>query len=424
MSLETGQPGVHRWTVESCLYICRRGRVSLNRLQEIVDDLATQIRCSVAVNDYALDLIVASVQVGPVDQYRVESIMNRHTATEVVELLRERGLLHRTEPFLFADEALPNMQTRMCVPLVETGISIAYLWVVLGDRSLTEVEVGVVQSSAHAILEALIAARDPNEDDLLADSRLLQSVLSADAFSAGYAISGLAVSGAVGNLKRATVVVFETIDHGFANARNTQTAHHSVHERARRTWARGTLLGVVDGKLTAVLPTDDAERFISRAEDALAGSDLNMRLVAIGSSANDDTSRGLHQTLEEAKFAAWVASCIDAVGRVARYQELGAFIALRTIPASEESVRLISAAAADLRSRDSKVYAETVLSLLNCAGDIQRTCAELSIHRTTLYYRLDRIREMTGAAIDEGWRRTSLHLGLLMGQLVDGGAST
>jgi len=50
---------------------------------------------------------------------------------------------------------------------------------------------------------------------------------------------------------------------------------------------------------------------------------------------------------------------------------------------------------------------------------VQATCDSLSIHRTTLYYRLERIRDFTGDVIDVGWQRSSLHLGLLMGELVD-----
>ena len=38
--------------------------------------------------------------------------------------------------------------------------------------------------------------------------------------------------------------------------------------------------------------------------------------------------------------------------------------------------------------------------------------AALHIHRTTLYYRLGRIRELTGLDLDDGRTRLTLHLGL------------
>jgi DNA-binding PucR family transcriptional regulator len=43
----------------------------------------------------------------------------------------------------------------------------------------------------------------------------------------------------------------------------------------------------------------------------------------------------------------------------------------------------------------------------------------MHIHRTTLYYRLDRIREITGLDIDDGDVRLHLHLGLVAHRMVE-----
>ncbi|NUT33871.1 MAG: helix-turn-helix domain-containing protein [Hamadaea sp.] len=56
--------------------------------------------------------------------------------------------------------------------------------------------------------------------------------------------------------------------------------------------------------------------------------------------------------------------------------------------------------------------AATVETYLDLAGDAAATAARLSIHRTTLYYRLSRAADLTGADLRDGLQRLSLHLAL------------
>ncbi|MCU1655428.1 MAG: hypothetical protein JWO57_84, partial [Pseudonocardiales bacterium] len=45
-------------------------------------------------------------------------------------------------------------------------------------------------------------------------------------------------------------------------------------------------------------------------------------------------------------------------------------------------------------------------------GDIAATAAELHIHRTTLYYRLERIEALTGVNLKTSRQRDDLHMAL------------
>ncbi len=395
--------------------------MSLARVQEYADELAAKLECPVAVNDFALDLIAASPHIEPVDEYRVSSIMRRHTPPDVVELLRDQSVLRRTEPFMFEGKSLPGAQARMCVPLVDAGFPIAYIWILLGERRLHKKEMGMVRLAAKGMLRELIAMRNPEDDRLLLDSRKLQAVVSADPFSAEYAISALIADGVVRDLRKPAVVVFEFSNGKDASqSQDTQATFRPIHERARRSWAQGALLGIAEGRLVAVCPSSDAPLLVAAARAKLeAQPDGAAQFTSVGWSTCEDPALGLRETFDEARFAAWVAKSVNEVGPQADYSDLGAFIALRKFPTTEASVALLSKEAAELRHRDSHVYAGTVLTLLNCAGDVHDTCTALSIHRTTLYYRLERVRALIGDALDVGWKRTSIHLGLLMGTLVD-----
>ncbi|MDF5754600.1 helix-turn-helix domain-containing protein [Spongiactinospora sp. TRM90649] len=61
--------------------------------------------------------------------------------------------------------------------------------------------------------------------------------------------------------------------------------------------------------------------------------------------------------------------------------------------------------------------AATLEGYLDSGGEIQGAARRLSIHRSTLYYRLDRIRELTGCDITDGSIRLELHAGLRIARL-------
>ncbi|MFF1830643.1 PucR family transcriptional regulator [Paenarthrobacter sp. NPDC058040] len=54
---------------------------------------------------------------------------------------------------------------------------------------------------------------------------------------------------------------------------------------------------------------------------------------------------------------------------------------------------------------------ETLLVFLEEGGDVTKASARLNIHRTTLYYRLSRVEEVTGCDLKNGNDRLALHLG-------------
>jgi hypothetical protein len=90
-----------------------------------------------------------------------------------------------------------------------------------------------------------------------------------------------------------------------------------------------------------------------------------------------------------------------AVGRAAQTRQALRAGALLDRPAWDALAR---------RSRpDLEITARTVLDQ---GGDIARAAAELHIHRTTLYYRLERIEALTGVNLKTSPQRDALHMAL------------
>lgn len=95
------------------------------------------------------------------------------------------------------------------------------------------------------------------------------------------------------------------------------------------------------------------------------------------------------------------------------WDALGAWRLVVDAPADLTAAQLHPAAAtlASLPRDDLLLTARTVLDL----GDVTAAAARLHVHRTTLYYRLDRIAELTGVDLRDGRTRTDLQLALWLG---------
>jgi DNA-binding PucR family transcriptional regulator len=76
-----------------------------------------------------------------------------------------------------------------------------------------------------------------------------------------------------------------------------------------------------------------------------------------------------------------------------------------------------------LESPGGQKLEETLRCFLEQAGSIPRTAEALQIHRTSLYYRLRQIQEVTGLDLDRGHDRLVLHLGLRIAELLEAQAA-
>ncbi len=102
---------------------------------------------------------------------------------------------------------------------------------------------------------------------------------------------------------------------------------------------------------------------------------------------------------------------------VTAFPDLGVDRILATLPAESITPDLLDAGLRRLLREGPPIMTETLETYLDCACDSTRTVAALHIHRTTLYYRLGRIQEITGADLNDGAQRLTLHLGLKAARL-------
>jgi sugar diacid utilization regulator len=104
---------------------------------------------------------------------------------------------------------------------------------------------------------------------------------------------------------------------------------------------------------------------------------------------------------------------------IAAWTQLGPYgILLRIPPADLDATALPAELQRLLRADPQGQLTRTVRAYLDHAGNGPAAAEALHIHRTTLYYRLGRIRELTGLDLDDGRTRLTLHLGLTLADVI------
>nr|WP_269328272.1 helix-turn-helix domain-containing protein [Kineosporia mesophila] len=133
--------------------------------------------------------------------------------------------------------------------------------------------------------------------------------------------------------------------------------------------------------------------------------------------ADQASAAALVAAARQAEAAAVTAGARPHLGPVLSWADLGFYRVLAQGPAAVEAL-IAGTPAARLREKADADLIRTALVWLDSGGNAARTAAMLSVHRQTLYYRLERIEQFAGVDLDEGEARLGLHIGLALGEVL------
>lgn len=393
-------------------------------LQQLVESLARRMDRSVAIDNPKVQLLAYSPHRGEVDPVRAESILRRAVPRDVVDHVHAcRG----QSVGLFTVTARPDLRLedpRIGHPIVYNGTLLGFLWFLSSD--------GPVGEHHHEVIRRAAA-----DAALLMHREYLQAGLDRDR---EHHLLGELLEPKESRRAAAAEAV---MDEGLFAAESF--AAMVVHlERPGEAGTDADRLALVSG-LEAIRSTRQSRHVLT-----LERRDHAILLVAepFGASARE-TLVGLGRVLHEAVTAKTDAPhCRVGIGRM--FRELGE--AWRSYEQADRTVRVLARARIlpDVTSVDDLgVYellgqvapevleavlhpglrdlldqhasgeslVQTLEVFLDHAGDVKAASEELFVHRTSLYYRLRRIQELTGLDLSSGDDRLIAHLGLKIAHL-------
>src|SRR5215472_1226554 len=393
-----------------------------NELQVLVDDLAMRTGAPTVLEDHEQRMIVYSAQDGPIDEVRRDSILLRETSPEVMFWFRRFGIVHANAPLRIPSHPELGILGRLCVPVRFRGRLLGFLFLIDDERRLDSSDIGQVEQAAgHAgllLYEDELAQRISASvfSHLLAPDPDLRESAGRQLVEQGFAAADAPHAAVVVRLADATA------------PGQGELIGEAMLELLRK-WRPPGMLQLARADYGVLLvpvasASDDRQAAVAASEASAA---LQRRLrnrtlngeIRVVAGIGDPQTRlcAAQRSHREALLAARVAAAIPTVGNVVRWRNLGAFRVLVQVPVGEDDQsscidpRLLRLLSAD------EDLAATVETYLDLGCDAKRTAERLQLHRATLYYRLAKAAQLTGADLHDGNDRLALHMGFKLSRL-------
>ena len=392
-------------------------------LNRIAEALAARLHRAVAIDDAQGYLIAHTAHQEEVDDLRIESIMRLVVPQPVLDYVRSFGIAQAVGPVRIPTSEELGLLSRVCIPVRCQGVLLGYLGLIDDKDTLTDEDLAAAQESADAAGQVLLRQQLLGD---LRDSRereLLRDLLSEDASLRQSAADAMVEEELVPPASTATalaVVLDEESDPA------TRAALDATLRKVARRTSPGTALALPGGDGRALLVLCGRRRPTPAQLAATAGDLRSSLLDVLGPAAGVRVGIGpTVPSLPEAGLSArraWeavaVTGAIRALGDVAAWDELGVYKLLSRLPRDDVADTLPDGLVRLLDSDSGGTLVETLETWLDEGGDPRATIARLSIHRTSLYYRIGRIEEITGMRLGNGDDRLALHLGLKVARLL------
>jgi hypothetical protein len=332
---------------------------SASQVQAAVDRLGHSIGHPVLVEDPRHRPLWWSAQ-GQVDGTRMRTILQREVDPAAAAVVARLALAKATGPVRVPAAPEADMLARWCIPLRAGRAGrdlLGYLWVLDPDEAVTYDQLADAVGCAELAAEALA------QEQLGGDGRERRRVI-------------LLRQMAVGEDVEATreLVHLEELDPG------VRVAVNAPARRGGWTFAEAMSVHLVG------------------AGDQPATSGPPVRLAQ------------LHVAVERARQ---VQRALRAGARLSRptWDALGAWHLIVAAPA-DLTIADIHPGADALAALDRDDLLITSRALLEAGGDVTQVAEALHLHRTTLYYRIERIEAVTGVNLKSGQDRDALLLAL------------
>jgi sugar diacid utilization regulator len=394
-------------------------------LQTIVDALAVDIQRDVAIDDRQIRWLVHGPHYGEPDAARLQSILSRRVSDEAAEWAFSFGIETATGPVRLPANPAIGAQPRLCIPLRSHDVLLGFLFIVDPDESLSAEQTRQAQAAAAAAADVLYRERRLRDLERGSERWLLMHLLAEDGAEAAAAARALLEEGFIDARRIAVLVVRAVADPGAGARGPMELAIGAALDRLRRVVParaglelrkpdHGVFLVAQDAS-TTLSARALAERLSELADETTEAEGLQVA-THVGVGGTHDLAEA-RLSYREATDAVAVAERVSRFGRITTWDELGAYRTLARFDAGAVDGALHPGLVALIGDPAHAPLVQTLEVYLDLAGDVKATAEALSLHRATLYHRINRVEEITGARLKTGEDRLSLHLGLRLARL-------
>jgi DNA-binding PucR family transcriptional regulator len=394
-----------------------------SHVQGMVDRLAVALGEPVLLDNESLVPLAYSCQSGTIDEVRLHSVLQRSTHPDIRAKSISFGIGTATEAFRTPDLQNHGMLARYCVPVCSDRERFGYLWVVDRGHSLSGLQQALVREAGrelYALLDRNSTARGARE---AVHQQLLARLLGRDSDEPfDQILPALQEQHIAQPDSMITVFAFR-----FGSSQDNDSANDVAAIRSRLAAAdQSQSWFVCSGRPTAIVAIS-ARR--ARADLAMT-SEAVVRVLdtvygqrpAIGWSGTRSPIIEAPQSLWNAESALGMAEAGVFSQPVTAWSDVGSWQTVATLTRSytnnpSDLVALVDPAIRSLINQGRSELVRTLDVYLTHGCDARKTAAALHLHRSTLYYRLEKISELVGGELHDGDLRFRLMLGIRVAHL-------
>lgn len=396
-------------------------------LQQLVNDLASDLGASLLIEDREHRVVAFSPQFSDIDDVRRDTILTRNARVEVQTWLRGLGIQKARTPIRVPSNAALSMLPRVCVPVWNATSPLGYLWVIDTDPPQEPTKLDEVALAGARVALAWQMDRVSAPLTTRERSSLVHRIWSGspaeigDAFTRWRAELGLATSAAC-----RPVLFRVALPEGNAPTSSMPLPVAAVRAALAVPVLIQAFWAVEGSEVLLLLPSDEVDskllsNTLEQASGALGllgrprGTTVAVR-IGLGPAATDAIT--LRQSVDLARASAVIGDAFDLPDTVSQWESLGVHRAAYELKVAGMGPQHLAPGFTALLAADSDgILLATLERYLSMGCSARNAAAALRIHRTSLYYRLDRAASALGCDLSDGSQRLGLHLALLIHRL-------
>ncbi|MFF4874919.1 PucR family transcriptional regulator [Micromonospora sp. NPDC000668] len=397
-------------------------------LQRLVDALAVYAGRPALIEDRRQRVVVYSEHTGLMDDVRKASILRRQTTPEVMAWFRDVGIMDaRTAVRTQASREL-DLLPRVCVPIRHQDLLLGFVWFIDPDGTMADADITATGLMSELSL-ALYRENLLGELASQRESEAARTLLSDSEASRDQSVRTLREAGLIAGDGPATALVAQLVPlHGELPDEVARLALEQALVTTRRWIGTREALHLVRDDHGVLLLC--GERGAGRPSPEVVAKllDDNLRQATSGLGSVERVVVGVGQprprlteaiaSYVEALQSARVGVRLPALGPVVSWAGLGIYRVLSRMEGRHLDIADVHPGLERLlQEQPNPVLLQTLERYLDLAGNAHATAEQLRLHRTTLYYRLQRIEELADTDLKNGNERLCLHLALKLGRL-------
>ncbi|MFG1708866.1 PucR family transcriptional regulator [Nonomuraea sp. M3C6] len=389
--------------------------------------MASRVGRPALIEDHRQRVVVYSEQLEPMDEVRRLSILRRQTTPEVIAFFREVGIMQAKDPIRTPACDELKMLPRVCVPIRHGDLLLGFVWLIDAGQSMTDDEIAAVSRTTTDLALALYRENLAGELASQRETEAIRLLLADERDARRHGAMTLLESGLLSDDDVPTTAVVARLILQ-PNVRLDDLARIALEQAlvASRRWTgsreavhlvrydHGVLL--VHDRRGAATSRAVAEHLNDVLQTTIRGvSSVAGAVVGVGRPRPELSE--VRMSYDEAALAARVAVQVPAVGPVANWSQLGVYRVLSQLSSEVSTAGVHPGLEKLIEDPTNRPLLETLETYLDLAGNAHATAVQMNLHRTSVYYRLQRVEQLTGTDLRNGNERLSLHLALKLARL-------